>query len=54
MFEIKGFVFITIMDGHVERIPINSGFYVNNWQEAHDLLKGNEIERYVFTLRKVK
>lgn len=54
MFEIKGFVFITITDGLVEKIPINKGFYVNNWQEAHDLLKGNEIEHYVFTLRRVK
>ena len=54
MFEIKGFVFITIIDGYVERIPINSGFYVNNWQEAHDLLKEYEIEHYAFTLREVK
>ena len=53
MFEIKGFAFIHITDEHIERIPINSGFFVDNWEEAHELMKKNKVEHYMILLVKV-
>ena len=54
MFEIKGFAFIHITDEHIEKIPINNGFFVDNWEEAHELMKKNQVEYYMITLKEVR
>jgi hypothetical protein len=54
MFEIKGFAFIHITDEHIERIPINEGFFVDNWDEAHELMRNNKVEHYMIMLKEVK
>jgi hypothetical protein len=53
MFEIKGFAFIPITDEQIEKIPINGGFFVDNWDEAHELMKKHGVEHYLITLKKV-
>lgn len=53
MYEVKGFAFIHITDEYIERIPINSGFFVDNWEEAHELMKKNKVEHYIIMLVKV-
>lgn len=54
MFEIKGFAFIHIADEHIEKMPINSGFFVDSWEEAHELMKKNQVEYYMITLKEVR
>lgn len=53
MFEIKGFAFVHITDEYIERIPINEGFFVDNWDEAHELMRKNKVEHYMIMLVKV-
>ena len=52
-FEIKGFAFIHITDEHIEKIPINAGFFVDSWDEAHELMKKNGVEHYMIALKEV-
>lgn len=54
MFEIQGYAFIHITEEHIEKISFNKGLYVDNWAEAHKLMKENNVDHYLITLKEVK
>lgn len=54
MFEIQGYAFIHITEEHIEKISFNKGLYVKDWTEAHKLMKENNVDHYLITLKEVK
>ena len=54
MFEIQGYAFMWKSEEEMIKIKFKDGLYVDNWAEAHELMKKNNVDHYLITLKEVR